>query len=94
MFRAVNLNEFSNDAGVTVSLIDRNSILYRRSNRELVLPCDCVGDCDAGSGNVVYLRRDMRWQDDQPVAEAERDVIARDIIDAYRAVGIETEVVG
>lgn len=94
MFRAVNLNEITNGRGVTVSLIDRGSVRYRRSDRELVLPCDCVGDPEAGSANVVYLRRELRWQDDQPVADAERATIAKDIVDAYKAVGIETEVVG
>ena len=38
--------------------------------------------------------RGLRWQDDQPVADAERAVIARDIGEAYKALGIDTEVVG
>lgn len=94
MFRAVNLNEITNGSGVTVSLIERGSILYRRSDRELVLTCNCVGDPEAGSANIVYLRPELRWQDNQPVADADRDVIAHDIVEAYKALGIETEVVG
>lgn len=94
MFRAVNLSDISNGAGVTVSLVDRGTIRYRRSDRELMLSCDCVGDHEAGSANIVHLERGLRWQDNEPVGDAERAIIARDIVEAYKALGIETEVVG
>lgn len=93
MFRAVNLSDITNGAGVTVSLVNRGTVRYRCSNRELMLSCDCVGDLEAGSANIVYLSG-ARWQDDQPVIEAERAVIARNIVEAYKALGIDTEVVG
>jgi hypothetical protein len=94
MFRAVSLSDITNGRGVTVSLVDRGTIRYRRSGRILTLPCDCVGDRETGTANVVYLNGALRWHDDQPVVDADRAVIARDIVEAYKALGIETEVVG
>jgi|GEM_PF-2843724 len=89
MFRAIAPQWLTNDAGIEISSVDRNTMQYRDGERVLFLYCDTVVASDGRFGSAILLPRDAHWQppfEQERIDSFIRATIEKNLLDAWRVV--------
>lgn len=89
MFRAITPQWLTNDQGVEIASKGRNAMQYTDGDHVLALYCDTIVADDGRFGAAILLPHEVHWQppyDMVPIDAATRDFIAKNLIDAWRAV--------
>lgn len=97
MFRAIDTHQAASARGIVVACIDRDKLRYARKDHALIIQREVIVGPDEEPAQAVYLTRGLKWlppYQDEPIDDAERAGIAKDIVAACRTFGIDTEVVG
>lgn len=97
MFRAIDPRRAASDTGVEITCLDRRQIRYRRDGHELIVLREPVAGRDLDPVQSVVLAPKLCWlppHQNEPIDDGMRATIAREIVEAFRAFGIDTEVVG
>jgi hypothetical protein len=94
VFRKVANNHATDDqSGVSIVGVDRFSFAYRIRDHVLVLGREDAVAPDGGAAQLVNIDTFLKWQpphDAKPLTAPQLERIAADIVDAFRALGVET----
>jgi hypothetical protein len=93
MFTAIDKHSATDGRSVVVRSKSRDLIQYLDGDHVLLLGREGGTTPDGGPAQVVYVFEEMNWEPPyaaDTISSADRAKIARNIQDAYRALGLET----
>ena len=93
MFTAIDKHSATDGKTVFVRSVDRDLIEYRDGDHVVLLGIEGATTPDGGPAQIIYVGPEIRWEQpfvDQEITAYDRANIAANVVEAYRALGLES----